>query len=44
MTNGFQAAFTTAIVFAALGFVAAVMLLGRLRAPASAPAAAEPAT
>jgi EmrB/QacA subfamily drug resistance transporter len=34
LTNGFQAAFATAIVFAVLGLVAAIALLGKLRAPA----------
>jgi EmrB/QacA subfamily drug resistance transporter len=34
LTNGFQAAFATAIVFALLGLVAAIALLGKLRAPA----------
>ena len=38
-TNGSQAAFGTAIIFAALGLLAAVVLLGQLRAPAP---AAEP--
>ena len=36
MTNGFQAAFATAIVFAVVGLVAAIGLLGKLRAPAPA--------
>jgi EmrB/QacA subfamily drug resistance transporter len=36
MTNGFQSAFATAIVFAAVGVVAAGVLLGRRRAPARA--------
>jgi EmrB/QacA subfamily drug resistance transporter len=40
-TNGFQAAFATAIIFAALGLLAAITLLGRLRLPVPAPA--EPA-
>jgi predicted MFS family arabinose efflux permease len=40
MTNGFQAAFATAIVFAVVGLVAAVALLGKLRAPAPAAAGA----
>jgi EmrB/QacA subfamily drug resistance transporter len=43
MTNGFQSAFATAIVFAAAGVVAAGVLLGRRRAPARA-RVAEPAT
>jgi predicted MFS family arabinose efflux permease len=42
LTNGFQSAFATAIVFAAVGLLAAVTLLGKLRAPAPAPTA-EPA-
>jgi EmrB/QacA subfamily drug resistance transporter len=41
LTNGYQAAFTTAIAFAVLGLFAA-LLLGKLRAPAESPAA-EPA-
>jgi hypothetical protein len=40
LTNGFQAAFATAIVFSAAGLLAALLLLGRLRAPVS---VAEPA-
>ena len=36
LTNGSQAAFATAIVFAALGLLAAAALLGKLRAPAPA--------
>jgi len=43
MTNGFQSAFATAIVFAAAGVVAAGVLLGRRRVPVRA-RAAEPAT
>jgi len=43
MTNGFQSAFATAIVFAAAGVLAAGVLLGRRRAPARA-RVAEPAT
>jgi EmrB/QacA subfamily drug resistance transporter len=43
MTNGFQSAFATAIVFAAAGVVAAGVLLGRRRLPVRA-RAAEPAT
>jgi EmrB/QacA subfamily drug resistance transporter len=43
MTNGFQSAFTTAIVFAAVGVVAAIALLGTLRSPAPAGAPAEAA-
>jgi EmrB/QacA subfamily drug resistance transporter len=41
LTNGFQAAFATAIVFAVLGLVAAIALLGNLRAPAPVAVAAE---
>ena len=37
LTNGFQAAFATAIVFAAAGVAAAIALLGRMRLPAPAP-------
>ena len=33
LTNGYQAAFTTAIAFAAMGLLTALLLLGRLRAP-----------
>jgi EmrB/QacA subfamily drug resistance transporter len=33
LTNGFQSAFATAIAFAALGLLVAVLLLGRLSAP-----------
>jgi EmrB/QacA subfamily drug resistance transporter len=40
LTNGFQAAFATATIFAALGLLAAVVLLGRLRAPAASAAPA----
>jgi hypothetical protein len=42
LTNGYQAAFATAIAFAALGLLVAIVLLGKLVAPAPAPAA-EPA-
>src|SRR5688500_8459197 len=42
LTNGFQSAFATAILFAAAGAVFAAVLLGRLRLPAPA-RAAEPA-
>jgi EmrB/QacA subfamily drug resistance transporter len=42
LTNGFQSAFATAIVFAAAGAVFATVLLGRLRLPTPA-TAAEPA-
>jgi EmrB/QacA subfamily drug resistance transporter len=41
LTNGFQAAFTTAIAFAALGLLVAILLLGKLRGPAPT-GAAEP--
>jgi EmrB/QacA subfamily drug resistance transporter len=41
LTNGFQSAFATAIIFAAVGLVVAIALLGRLRVPV--PAATEPA-
>jgi EmrB/QacA subfamily drug resistance transporter len=34
MTNGFQSAFATAIIFAVVGLVAAVAVLGKLRLPA----------
>ena len=40
LTNGYQAAFATAIAFAALGLVVAILLLGKRAAPAPAPAAA----
>jgi hypothetical protein len=40
LTNGFQSAFATAVIFAVLGLLAAVAVLGKLRAPAAAPAAA----
>jgi EmrB/QacA subfamily drug resistance transporter len=40
LTHGFQSAFATAIIFAAVGLVAAVAVLGRLRLPAPEPAAA----
>ena len=40
LTNGFQSAFATAIIFAVVGLLAAVAVLGKLRAPAPAPAAA----
>jgi predicted MFS family arabinose efflux permease len=43
MTNGFQAAFATAIVFAVVGLVAAITLLGKLRAPAPEAVAAQAA-
>ena len=39
LTNGFQSAFATAIIFAAAGIVFASVLLGRRRLPAAAPAA-----
>jgi EmrB/QacA subfamily drug resistance transporter len=41
LTNGFQSAFATAIIFAVIGLIAAVAVLGKLRLPAP---AAEPAT
>ena len=41
LTNGFQAAFATAIVFAVVGLLAAVALLGKLRAPAPVAAGAQ---
>jgi hypothetical protein len=37
LTNGFQSAFTTAIAFAALGLLVAILLLGKVRGPAPAP-------
>ncbi len=37
LTNGFQSAFATAIVFAAVGLLAAVALLGKLRIPVPTP-------
>jgi EmrB/QacA subfamily drug resistance transporter len=43
LTNGFQSAFATAIIFAALGLVVALLLLGKVREPAPA-GAGEPAT
>jgi EmrB/QacA subfamily drug resistance transporter len=42
LTNGFQSAFATAIIFAAAGLLAAVALLGKLGIPLQAPIA-EPA-
>ena len=42
LTNGFQAAFGTAIVFAAIGLLVAVPLLGKLRAPSPQPVAETP--
>jgi EmrB/QacA subfamily drug resistance transporter len=42
LTNGFQAAFATAIIFAAVGLLVAIALLGKLRVPIPAPTA-EPA-
>ena len=38
LTNGFQAAFATAIIFAAAGLLSATLLLGRVRLPAPTPA------
>jgi EmrB/QacA subfamily drug resistance transporter len=40
VTNGFQSAFATAIVFAAVGLLFAVALLGKLRLPGPVPAPA----
>jgi EmrB/QacA subfamily drug resistance transporter len=40
LTNGYQAAFTTAIAFAGVGLLTALLLLGRLRAPSPAAEAA----
>jgi EmrB/QacA subfamily drug resistance transporter len=40
LTNGYQAAFTTAIAFAGVGLLTALLLLGRLRAPGAAAEAA----
>jgi EmrB/QacA subfamily drug resistance transporter len=37
LTNGYQAAFATAIAFAGVGLLTAFLLLGRLRAPGPAP-------
>ena len=42
LTNGFQSAFATAIIFAAVGLLAAIAVLGKLRLPTAAPAG-EPA-
>ena len=42
LTNGFQSAFATAIIFAAVGLLAAVAVLGKLRLPTTTPAG-EPA-
>jgi dipeptide/tripeptide permease len=39
LTNGFQSAFATAIVFAAIGLLVAILLLGKVRGPAPGPAA-----
>jgi EmrB/QacA subfamily drug resistance transporter len=41
MTNGFQSAFATAIIFAAIGLLVAIALLGKVRVALGAP---EPAT
>ena len=41
LTNGFQAAFATAIIFAAVGLLAAIALLGKFRLPLSSPEPAE---
>jgi EmrB/QacA subfamily drug resistance transporter len=40
LTNGYQAAFMTAIAFAGVGLLTALLLLGRLRAPGAAAEAA----
>ena len=37
LTNGFQSAFATAVIFAAVGLLFAVTLLGKLRVPAPVP-------
>src|SRR3954452_18704979 len=37
LTNGFQSAFATAVVFAVLGLIAAVVAFGKLRAPGPGP-------
>jgi EmrB/QacA subfamily drug resistance transporter len=37
LTNGFQAAFATAIAFAVVGLLAAILLLGKVRGPTPAP-------
>jgi EmrB/QacA subfamily drug resistance transporter len=42
LTNGFQSAFMTAIAFAALGLLVAILLLGKIRGAAATPVA-EPA-
>jgi EmrB/QacA subfamily drug resistance transporter len=42
LTNGYQAAFGTAIVFAVVGLLIATPLLGKLRAPAPVPVAESP--
>ena len=39
LTNGFQSAFATAIIFAAVGLLAAIAVLGKLRLPTAAPQA-----
>jgi EmrB/QacA subfamily drug resistance transporter len=44
LTNGYQAAFAAAIIFAALGLLVAILLLGKLRAPTPGPAAEPAAT
>ncbi len=41
MTNGFQSAFATAIIFAAVGLLVAIVLLGKVRLPLPAPEPAE---
>jgi hypothetical protein len=42
MTNGFQSAFATAIIFAAVGLLVAIVLLGKVRLPLPSPEPAEP--
>jgi EmrB/QacA subfamily drug resistance transporter len=44
LTNAYQAAFTTAIAFAGVGLLTALLLLGRLRAPSPAAEAAPAST
>ena len=41
MTNGFQSAFATAIIFAAVGLLVAIVLLGKVRLPLPSPEPAE---
>jgi EmrB/QacA subfamily drug resistance transporter len=40
LTNGLQSSFATAIIFAALGLLVAILLLGKVRGPTPAPAPA----